>query len=147
MLRHSRQPKILLKNTLNAFLLIALSGVYCLFCAPTVKAAGAGGAHCPTSEIARSEHCDFSKKRKVSETSPKATGIDSFACCGPRFNFFVAKLEKNEIPQPAPALANNFFVFPESAKASPVSNAADFSYRAPVLESRDLHVRNCVFRI
>ena len=126
--------------------MITLSGVYCLLCSPAIKAADSPDKHCPFSKVKASEHCDFSKK-KVSEPAPAATGRSSFACCGPRFNFFVAKLEKNELPQQTPVLASNFFTLPGSVKPVRSAGFTDFSYRSPIFESRHLHIKNCVFRI
>jgi hypothetical protein len=143
MIRNLLQPKILLKNSLAAFLVITLSGAYCFFCCQEIKAA-TKTEHCPTSKITQTEHCNFSKK--ASEPL-QAASINLFECCGLKFNFFVAKLEKNEKPEQTPALANNFFSFLESVKLARTANFADVSYRAPVFESRDLHVKNCVFRI
>jgi hypothetical protein len=145
MFRKHLQPKIFLKNTLAALLVITLSGVYCLFCCPEVRAAvGPETEHCPFSKPAQTEHCNPSKNNAL-ET---AASIRLFECCGLPFNFFVAKLEKNEFPQQqTPALAKNFFNFSGPVKPASSARATAFSYRAPVLETRDLHLRNCVFRI
>jgi|SRR5215213_1541356 len=143
MIRNLLQPKILLKNSLAALLVITLSGAYCFFCCQEIKAA-TKAEHCPASKIKQTEHCNFSGRK----SEPlQTTSINLFECCGLKFNFFVAKLEKNEKPEQAPALANNFFSFLESVKLARAANFAGFSYRAPVFESRDLHVKNCVFRI
>lgn len=145
MLRHSFQPKTLLKNTLAALLVITLSGAYCLFCCGEIIAAGKA-AHHPASAVSQTEHCHFSKTA-ASETSRTAESVNAFECCGLRFSFFVAKLEKNQLPHAATARANGFFSFPKSVKIAPATEFTDHSYRAPVFESRDLHIRNCVFRI
>ena len=141
MFRNRLQPKILLKNSLAAFLMITLTGAYCLFCCQEINAAQKASHH----SISRTEHCNFSKK--ASATSQATTSVNSFECCGLKFNFIVAKLEKKEFPEQSPALANNFFSFPQSVKLESNPNFAGFYYRAPVFESRDLHVKNCVFRI
>jgi hypothetical protein len=142
MFRHSLQPKFFLKNSLAALLVITLSGAYCLFCCQETNAAIKAEHH----STSQTEHCNFSKDES-SGTSRAATSVRAFECCGFKFNFFVAKLEKNELPQQAPALANNFFSFLETVKPENNRGLSDFQYRAPVFESRDLHVRNCVFRI
>ena len=144
MFRHLLQPKTILKNTLAALLMITLSGAYCLFCSQKINAAGKT-EHCPASKIVQAEHCNFSPRK--SEPPPPATAIRTFGCCGLKFNFFIAKLEKNEFPQQTPASANNFFNFQRPVKLRSRAGLTGFSYRAPVFESRDLHVKNCVFRI
>ena len=138
MFGHSFRLKSLLKNSLAALLVITLSGAYCLFCCEEIIAATKSAHH---SQI-QSEHCNFSKN-----TSDAATSIKAFECCGLKFNFFVAKLEKNEFPEQAPALADNFFGFSESQKLRRGASPTEFSYRAPIFEKRDLHIKNCVFRI
>ena len=146
MVRKYLQPKILLKNTAAALLVLTLSGAFYLLCCQEMKAAAAKVEHCPLSKAVQTEHCNFSKN-KTSETSQTATSINLFECCNLKFNFFVAKLEKNEFPQQTPALANNFFNFLQSVKLENNTRVTDFSYRAPVFDSRDQRVRNCVFRI
>ena len=143
MFRISSHPKIFLKNSIAALLMLTLSGALYLFCC---QAAAAKSAHHKAAAESSAEHCHFSKN-KSSETSPAAALINSFECCPLKFNFFVAKLEKNEFPQPVPALANEFSGFFNPVKLARNTGFTDFSYRAPVFESRDLHVRNCVFRI
>lgn len=145
MFRRGLQPKSLLKNTLAALLAITLSGAYCLFCCQEIVAA-VKQSHTPQAHASQSENCHFSKT-KSAESSKKPTAVNSFECCGMRFSFFVAKLEKKEFPQQTLVAATNSFGFPESVKS--VKNAASTApgYRAPILESRDLHVKNCVFRI
>ena len=143
MFRKILQPKILLKNTLAALLVITLSGAYCLFCCQDMNAAAAKAVHCP---LSKTDHCNFSKQNPA-ETSQAAASINLFECCGLKFNFFIAKLEKNRCPQPAPALANSFSIFLETVKLENNAGFTVFFYRAPVFEKRDLHVRNCVFRI
>jgi hypothetical protein len=145
MFRKGLQPKALLKNSLAALLVLTLSGAYCLFCCQEIKAATAA-EHCPLSKTAQAEHCKFSKN-KASESSPAAASINLFECCGLKFSFFVAKLEKTRFPQAAPASANNFFIFLPAEKLEKAARVSGFAYRAPVRETRDLHVRNCVFRI
>ena len=145
MFRKSLQPKTLLKNSLAALLVLTLSGAYCLFCCQEIKAATAA-EHCPLSKTTQAEHCKFSKN-KDSESSQAATSINLFECCGLKFNFFVAKLEKTRFPQAASALANNFFNFAKAEKLEKAVRFSGFPYQAPVRETSDLHVRNCVFRI
>jgi len=147
MFRKHLHPKILLKNTAAALLVITLSGAYYLFCCQEMRAAVAKAEHCPLSKTVQTEHCNFSKN-KTSETPPQtATSLNVFECCNLKFNFFVAKLEKNEFPQQSPVLVNNFFNFLQSVKFETNARVTDFSYRAPVFDSRDQRVRNCVFRI
>lgn len=146
MFRQILQPKTFSKNALAALLVIALSGAYCLFCCQQIYAAVSKAAHCPLSKTAQTEHCKFSKN-KASETSKAATGINVCERCTLKFNSFVAKLEKNKFPQKASAPAKTFFNFLESVKPAKKSGFAGFSYRTPVRQTRDLHVRNCVFRI
>lgn len=143
MFRKHPQSKILLKATLSALLVVALSGAYALFCCAGMKMEAADAVSCP---LAKTDHCNFSKK-KASETSQTASGLDLFECCNLKFNFFVAHLEKNEFPQQVPSLANNFFNFFRSVKLAPKTGFTAFSAPAPVRARRDLHVRNCVFRI
>ena len=145
MFRQDLQPKTLLKTTIAALLMVTLSGAYFLFCCQEIYAAGKP-EHCPTKKPAKTEHCHFSK-HKSSDALAATTNINSAARCALKFNFFIAKLEKNEFPQNTPVLANNFFSFLESVKPADLSGFTDFSYRAPVRETHDLHVRNCVFRI
>jgi hypothetical protein len=144
MFRHSLQPKIFLKNAIAALLVITLSGAYCLFCCREINAATKAEQHPAT--ISGGDHCHF-QKDKSSATAETTTSVNAFECCGFKFNFFVAKLEKPEFTQPAPALANNYFSFLESVKPERNRKLKGFSYHAPVFESRDLHVKNCVFRI
>jgi|GEM_PF-3871811 len=143
MFRISSQPKILLKNSIAALLMLTLSGAFYLFCC---QPAAAKSAHHQAIAESSAEDCHFSKN-KSSETSPAATLLNSFECCPLKFNFFVAKLEKNEFPQQAPALANKFSGFFKSVKLAHSTGFTDFSYRAPAFESRDSHIRNCIFRI
>lgn len=145
MFRLPVKPKILLKTTLAAFLMITLSGAYCLFCCTDISAASQS-AHHSTSRTTGHDHCKFSKN-KSSETSQTAESVKAFECCGLKFSFYVAKLEKKRFPQNTPALASSFFIFPESVKSERKAGFTDFSHRAPVRGTRDLHVRNCVFRI
>jgi hypothetical protein len=147
MFRTYLQPKILLKNTAAALLVITLSGALYLLCCQEMKAAAAKAEHCPLSKAVQTEHCNFSKN-KTSENSQTAVSINLFECCNLKFNFFVAKLEKNEFPQQAPtALANNFFNFLQSVKLENAAKLTDFSYRARVFDNRRERIRNCVFRI
>ena len=144
MFRHSFQPKIFLKNSTAALLAITLSGAFYLFCCQVMKAAEKG-EHCPISKPVRSDHCNFSERPR--ETPPMAASINLFECCQLKFSFFVAKLEKNEFPQAAPARVNGFFRLPESTKLAATAKLTDSSYRVPVFDSRELHIKNCVFRI
>lgn len=147
MFRKHFQPKNFLKNIAAALLVITLSGVLYLFCCQEMKAAVANAEHCPLSKAVKSEHCKFSKN-KSSEAPPQtAASLNLFECCSLKFNFFVAKLEKNEFPQAAPALADNFFNFWQSAKLKNNARVTVFSYHAPVFDSRSERIRNCVFRI
>lgn len=147
MFRKYLQPKILLKNTLAAFLMITVSGVYCLFCCTDASAAASEAEHCPLSKTVTSEHCDFSKKN-AAETSTAEAKANAFECCGLKFNFYVAKLDKNEFSQKTPsALARNFSSFPQSASRENKTGLTAFFYRAPVYEKGSLHVKNRVFRI
>ena len=145
----SLDTKILLKNTAAALLVITLSGALYLLCCHEMKAAVAEGEHCPLSKAVKSEHCKFSKNKSSEALPPQtAASLNLFECCNLKFNFFVAKLEKNEFPQAAPAaLANNFDNFWQTEKLENNAKFADFSYRAPIFDSRDRRVRNCVFRI
>lgn len=145
MFRRDLQPKSLLKNTLAALLTITLSGAYCLFCCQELIAA-AKQPHKPKAHASQSKNCHFSKT-KSAESRKTTTAVNAFECCGMRFNFFVAKLEKKEFPQQTFVAATNFFSFLESVKPVRTAAFSAFRYRAPVLESRDLHVKNCVFRI
>jgi hypothetical protein len=144
MFRTYLQPKILLKNSIAALLVITLSGAFHLFCCQAMKAAEKS-EHCPLSKPVQTEHCNFSKKGV--ETPQTAASINLFECCQLKFNFFVAKLEKNELPHAAHARANSFFSLPDSVKLAASTIPTELSYRAPVFESRDLHIKNCVFRI
>ncbi len=142
MFRKFRQPKILLKSPLAALLVIALSGVFYLFCC---QAAAAESAHHLSTSTNSAQHCHFSRN-KSPETLPAAR-IEAFECCPLKFNLFVAKLEKNQFPHAAPVRASNFFSLPESIKLARRARPTGFSYRAPAFVSRDLHIKNCVFRI
>jgi hypothetical protein len=152
MFRNGLRSKTLWKNTLAALLTITLSGAYCLFCCPEIIAAGKA-AHHQAGQTNRTQHCSFSKNDKTSDdkTSGAAkaatAAVKAFECFPLRFSFFIAKLEKKEFPKQNPVLANDFFGFPASVKLAPRAGFAGFSYRAPVRESRDLHIKNCVFRI
>src|SRR5687767_12917742 len=111
----SLHTKILLKNTAAALLVITLSGAYYLLCCLEMKAAEAKAEHCPLSKAVQTEHCNFSKNKSSETPSQTAASINLFECCSLKFNFFVAKLEKNEFPrQMPPALADNFFNFLQS---------------------------------
>jgi hypothetical protein len=146
MFRKRLQPKNLWKNAVAALLVLTLSGAYCLFCCQEISAAVTKAEHCPLSKTVEANHCNFSKSKK-SEASRAAASVNVFECCDLKFNFFIAKLEKNRFPAAAPVLANNFSLFLQSVKPERKTGFTDFSYRAPVFESRDLHIRNCVFRI
>lgn len=147
MFRKYLQPKVLLKNTAAALLMITLSGAYYLFCCLEMQSALAKAEHCPLSKAVQTEHCNFSKN-KSSETPPQtATSINLFECCSLKFNFFVAKLEKNEFPQQTTVLAKSFLGFLQSLKLESNAGFGVFSYRAPVFDNRHQRVRNCVFRI
>lgn len=146
MFRKHFQPKTLMKNTLAAFLLIAVSGAYCLLCCQEISAAFAKAEHCPLTKTVKSEHCNFSTK-SAAETSETAAAVNFFECCGLKFNFIVAKLEKNEFPHQTPASANSFSDFLPVLKLENKSNFTNVFYRATVFEKRDLHIKNCVFRI
>lgn len=143
MFRRSLKPKTLLKTTTAALLTIILSGAYFFFCCQEIFAAGKP-EHCPPKKP-EAEYCPFSKTK--SSEAPRAANLNSVEHCTLKFNFFIAKLEKNEFPQKTPALANSFFSFPESVKPEKNAGSDDFFYRAPVYDNRDLHVKNCVFRI
>jgi hypothetical protein len=146
MFRNGLQPQTLLKKTIAALLMITLSGAYCLLCSREIIAAGKA-AHHQVGQTGRTEHCKFSKNNKTSDASKAATAVKGFEFCPLRFSFFIAKLEKKEFPKQTPVLANNFSRFPESVKLETRAGFADFFYRAPVRESSDLHIKNCVFRI
>ena len=145
MFRRRLQPKNLLKTTLAALLLITLSGAYCLFCCQEIIAA-AKQWHQPKAHASQSENCHFSKT-KATETTKTSVGVSGFEGCSLKFNLFIAKLEKKEFPKQTFVAAINFFSFPEFLK--PAQNRAfpALQYRAPVHESDDLNVKNCVFRI
>jgi len=145
MFRRGLQPKTLLKNTLAALLTITLSGAYCLFCCQEIIAA-AKQSHKPKAHVSQSENCHFSKT-KSAESTKTTTVVNAFECCSLRFSFFVAKLEKKKFPQQIFVPVTDFFSFPESVKSLRTADSAAFRYRAPTLESRDLHIKNCVFRI
>jgi hypothetical protein len=145
MFRNLLQPKTLFKNTLAALLVITLSGAYCLFCCQEIKAA-AKTEHCPLKRVSETEHCNFAKDKSAG-LPETATSINLFECCGLKFNFFVAKLEKNQLPQQTPVLANNFSNFLESVKLENKTGFTDFFYHAPAFEKGARHIRNCVFRI
>jgi hypothetical protein len=144
MFRLTFQPKNLLKNSSAALLVLILSGVFYLVCCRVMMAAEKA-EHCPLTKTTQTEHCNFSKR--ADEKARTATSINLFECCQLKFNFFVAKLEKKRLPHAAPARASNFFSLPESIKHAGSPSETDFSYRAPAFESRDLHIKNCVFRI
>ena len=144
MFRTYLQPKTLLKNSIAALLTITLSGAFYLFCCQAMKAAEQDD-HCPLTKTVQTEHCNFSTRGD--ETPKTAASINLFECCQLKFNFFVAKLERNELPHAAPARAISVFSFPESVKLAASAVLTDRAYRAPVFESRDLHIKNCVFRI
>jgi hypothetical protein len=147
MFRKHLQPKTFLKNTIAALLVTTLSGALYLLCCQEMKAMTAKAEHCPLSKAVKSEHCNFSKN-KTSETSQTAVNINLFECCNLKFNFFVAKLEKNEFPQAAPtALVNNFFNFLQTVNLENNAGFTDFSYRSRVFDNRRERIRNCVFRI
>ena len=142
MFRQYLQPKTLLKPATAALLAFSLSGVYFLFCCQEIYASNQTAHH----PAGKSEHCHFSKS-ETSETASAANGINICERCGLKFNFFVAKLEKNKLPQKAPVLANNFFNFFKPEKPVRDAGFRGFSYRAPAPPNVDLCVRNCVFRI
>ncbi len=146
MFRKYLQPKILFKNASAALLVLTLSGAYCFFCCQAMIAASAKADHCPPNKIIQTEHCNFSKN-KSPETTQTAASVNAFECCGLKFSFFVAKLEKNEFPAQTPVLVNNFSGFLRSVKSENNTGLTDFSYRAPVSDHRDRRVKNCVFRI
>jgi len=148
MFRKHLQPKTFLKNTIAALLVITLSGVYYLLCCQEMNAAAAKAEHCPLSKAVQTEHCNFSKNQTSEAPLQTAASINLFECCSLKFNFFVAKLEKNEFPRQAPpALADNFLNFLQAGKLENNAKFTGFSYRAPIFDSRDRRVRNCVFRI
>jgi hypothetical protein len=146
MFRKRLQPKNILTRITAALLAITLSGAYYFFCCQEMDAAPAKAESCPLIKVSKSEHCNFSKHQSP-EASQTATSVNTFECCGLKFNFFVAKLEKNDFPQQVPAAQNNFFNFLQSVKSESKQSFTDFSYHAPIFDSRDLRVKNCVFRI
>jgi hypothetical protein len=143
MVRKYLQPKNLLKNVLAALLVLTLSGAYCLFCCQEMKMETAQAESCP---LSKTDHCRFSKT-EAADAAQTASSANAFECCGLKFNFFVAKLEKNAFPEQAPVLADNYLNFRASAKLVPVSGFADLSYRAPNYAAPARHLKNCVFRI
>jgi len=145
MFRNLLQPKTLFKNTLAALLVITLSGAYCLFCCQEIKAA-AKTEHCPLKRVSETEHCNFAKDKSAG-LPETATSINLFECCGLKFNFFVAKLEKNPRPEQAAVAVHDFADFRRRVKLEKTAVSKDFFYRPPVFFSRDLHVSNCIYRI
>ena len=139
------QPKNLLRMTLAALLTVTLSGAYCLFCCQEIIAA-VKSAHQTVSHAKGSENCHFSKKKAADDSKPsvRLSGLEG---CSPRFTFFIAKLEKKEFPQQALVAANNFSAFLETVNSGKKATFTGFQYRAPILERRDLCIKNCVFRI
>jgi hypothetical protein len=127
---------------ISALLVITLSGAYCLFCCQEMSAKTVAES-CP---LQKTSHCNFAKD-KSPEASETAASINLFECCGLKFNFFVAKLEKNNVPEQTPAIANNFFNFLQSVNFENKAKFTDFVYRAPIYDSRFSRVKNCVFRI
>lgn len=146
MFRHPLKPKNLLKFQLAALLTITLSGVYYLVCCPEIYSAGSGAGHHAAGMTAGNGHCNFFKK-KSSETSFAAAGLNASKSCALKFNFYVAKLEKKELPQNSPASAHNFFNFLGPVKLEYKTGFTGFSDRAPLFDKGALHIKNCVFRI
>jgi hypothetical protein len=141
MFRHYLQSKNLSAKAISAFLSIAVSGVLCLCCFQFSRAEAKADS-CP---LQKTSHC---AKSASSETSDQAAKIvNSSECCALKLNVFLATLEKNQFPQQTSVAANNFFDFFQSAKLENGKISADFSYRPPIFDSRDLRLKNCVFRI
>lgn len=143
MFEPASKSKNLTAKLLAAFLAITLSGAYSLFCCQAMEAKPQT-EFCP---LSRPNHCKSSKNKASEAASHKVTGLTSFECCGLKLNFFVAKLEKNDFSQPAPAALNNFFNFLQSVKFENDQISTNSFYRAPVVDHREQRLKNCVFRI
>ncbi len=142
MFRSFLQSKNLTAKILSALLVMTLSGAYCLFCCQETSAKMSAES-CP---LAKTNHCNFDKNQSP-EASQTAASINLFECCGLKFNFFVAKLEKNNFSiQVSTATAGNFN-FGQSFKFENSQKSTNFTDYAPIFESRDLCIKNCVFRI
>lgn len=142
MARSFLQLQKLLPKMLAAFLAITLSGAYCLFCCQEANAA-AKADFCP---LAKTNHCNSSKSR-VPEVSQTAANLNPFECCGLKFNFFVANLEKHQFSPQTPATANNFSYFRQTVKFENNRKSPVFYERTTIFRSGKLQVKNCVFRI
>lgn len=147
MFRHGLQPKNLLNTAFAAFLAIILSGAVNLLCCRQMIFARQAEEHCPLTKKVKQAHCDFSKE-PATATSETAKSVRTFECCTLKFNFFVAKLEKNDYSPKTPAAeVRNFSIFLRAVKLENKTGLTVFSDRERVFAVRDLHVKNCVFRI
>ena len=136
------QSKKLLPKMLAAFLAITLSGAYCLFCCQETSAA-AKAEFCP---LSKTNHCN-SSKNKTPENSDTAANVNPFECCGLKFNFFVANLEKHQFSPQTPATARNFSGFRQTVKFEGNRKSPVFYERTTIFRSGSLRLKNCVFRI
>lgn len=146
MFRKTLQPKNLVKITLAALLAVTLSGAYNLFCCQQIVLAQGAPEHCPLSQTVKSKHCNFSKDI-AAQSAQAAKGAKAFECCALKFNFFIGKLEKTEFSKKAPAALSRPTNPTLVVKATNSAALNDFSYRPRIAEKRDLHVKNCIFRI
>ena len=142
MLRTFLHSKNLTAKMLSALLVITLSGAYCLFCCQETSAKTTAES-CP---LHKTNHCNFAKNNSP-EASEIAASVNLFECCGLKFNFFVAKLEKNNFSEQSLAIPNNVFSFLQSVNFESKEVLTYSVYRAPIFDSRFSRVRNCVFRI
>ena len=140
MFRHLLKPNSLLA----AVLLLTLSGACCLFCYEEMFASAlSADEHCP---MIKTEHCNFTKG-EVAEKEVAVTADSVFECCGLKFNFVVGKLELSSFSDQPVAIATAMppgVLFSEQYARDHFETV---SYRPPLFERPDIHVKNCVFRI
>ena len=139
------QSKTLTAKTLAAFLCLAVSGAYCLLCCQALSAQSPDDS-CP---LTKTNHCNSSENKPVKTDAPAAKGVNAFECCGLKFNFFVAKLEKNDRSKQnaAPVAASDFSVMTGFKAFEKSLELSAFQYRPPNFDLRSSRVRNGVFRI
>jgi hypothetical protein len=142
MFRTFLHSKNLTAKMLSALLVMTLSGAYCLFCCQETNAKTVAES-CP---LHKTNHSNFAKN-KSPEASETAASVNLFECCGLKFNFFVAKLEKTSFSNQSPAIGNNSFNFLKSVKSENKPDFTHFYYRPPISDSRFSRVKNCLFRI
>jgi hypothetical protein len=140
------QLKTLTAKSLAAALCLSISGAFCLFCCQSMSAQTAPDS-CP---LAKTSHCNSSKNKAAKSGAPAAKGVDAYECCALKFNFFVAKLEKNKRQQQSADAAvapPNALVLSRLKTYAARRELPARIYRPPDFDGRGQRLKNCLLRI